>query len=249
MIRTLSVVMAALVICSCKPQKPWSPYESNSLIPNEKHVDSHASSFTANEQMKADIGDVEAQVFINGQISPESLTATVSAQDTTDARDRRLRSIVTVMPPIPESIWAEFEIKCGRNFVENPAVVRISIMVDDKQAGAFSTVLGSKAARNGVRARIDLLKPFAGQVPETFLVKAVGDMYVFEKGTDENKLNPETATSPEHSQALQGTTIRVNIASQVASAEASPADPAPAPAEATPAVVPVEAAQQPPASE
>ncbi|MDZ4857860.1 MAG: hypothetical protein SGI88_02675, partial [Candidatus Hydrogenedentes bacterium] len=149
-----------------------------------------------------------------------------------------LRSDVTVTPPLPESLWSEFEIECGRNFMEKPAVVRVRVMADDKLAGSFSAVLGKKAMRNGVSAKIDLLKPFAGQAPDSFLVKIVGDLYLMGPGTDENKLNAETASSQEYSQALRGSIIRVNVArAEGEQPIATPVDP-PALGDAAAAVTP-----------
>ncbi len=238
---TLIGATVLVMAVSCKPQKPWSPYDPGSGQPNELHKESHATSFTGNQQYGADIGDVEAQVFISGFITAESKAENVVIKEDLDKRKKRLGTTVTITPPVPESLWTQYEIECGRNFMDTPAVLRVRILADDKQAGSFSTVLGQKAMRNGVSIKVDLLKPFAGQVPDTFLVKVVGDMYLLPKGTDENKVNPETATSEEHSQALRGTTTRVNIVRNAAAAApesaTAPSEPATTPVEPVPSPV------------
>ena len=164
-----------------------------------------------------------------------------------DRNKRLMKSEVTLKEPYPQSLWADYDIKCSRNFMSAPAILRATIMVNGKVAGSFSEVLGMQASKAKITAKVDLLKPFDGNVPETFLAKIDGDLYLMPSGTDENKVNPETATSDTHSKAVYSTLIRVSL--QKPGAE--PAVPAPvavpAPSEPTtgdPVLPPTEAAMQ-----
>ncbi|MDZ4861029.1 MAG: hypothetical protein SGI88_18820, partial [Candidatus Hydrogenedentes bacterium] len=87
--------LAVAAIASCKPQKPWSPNDPESGIPNEKHKNTQATSFGVNEQFDADIGDVEAQVFINGKVAANAEAPNVSVEEDFDSRKHLLRSNVT----------------------------------------------------------------------------------------------------------------------------------------------------------
>lgn len=226
--RVLFLALAVLLLASCKPQKPWSPYDKGGGIPNELDKDSHASSFSKNVQFGADIGDVEQAVFIKAQIAQGSTGPNIRIVDTQDRINRLVKSTVTITPPQPESLWANFEVNCSRNFMDAPAVVRARIMVADKVAGSFSAVLGTKAMKNGVSAKVDLFKPFQGQLPDGFLAKVDGDLYLMPQGTDEEKLNPETATSDVHSKVIYGTLLRVEFAKDGATQQASAATASPA---------------------
>lgn len=204
------LLTAVAVLSACKPKKPWSPYDESG-VPNEWDKNSQADSFTRNEQVRADIGDVEAQVYVQGELMAVSKTPNITVNDSEDIHGNILVSNITVSGDRPENLWINYRIKCGRNFEGAPALIRAQVLVDDKVAGSFATVLGSKAMRNGVNAKVDLLRPFNGQVPDSFLAKVKGDLFLFPDGTDENTLNPETAESDQRSQALAATIVRVNF--------------------------------------
>jgi len=253
--RAIILTLTALTLASCKPQKPWSPYDKDGGAATPA-PDSAVSS-SPEDQIVANIGDVEQALYVDGQISAESAGPNVKIEDTRDHNKHLIKSSVVLTPPLPESLWAEFDVKCNRNFKSAPAVLRARIMVDDKVAGSVSTVLGALASKTKLAVKFDLLKPFHGNLPDTFLAKVDGDLYLMPEGTDENKVNPETATSDFHSKALYATMIRVTIekpgSSPAAAAEAPTnaavsAGPSPEPAApATEPTAPVGSAASPPA--
>lgn len=207
---------------SCNLQKPYSPLDD----PGAKQESTKAESFTINEQFNADIGDVEHHVFVEGRILPESITDSVTIEEREDARGRLLLNKVTLTPPLPESLWALYEVKCGRQFTVSPAVLRARVMVDGKPAGSFSALLGKTAMKNGVTAKVDLLRPLE-ELPESFFVDVEGELFLMPVGTDETKVNPDTATSPISSKALQRTSMRVFVEWEPPPAERAAAAPHP----------------------
>jgi hypothetical protein len=232
--RVFVLAFVAIVLVSCKPQKPWSPYDKNNTAPNGQLT---TSSVMSTNQQDVDVGDVEQSVYVDGKISTESRNEGVHIKDTLDRTKRHLKTNITLDPPYPVSLWSEFQIACERDFKTSPAVLRARILVEDKVAGSIAVVLGSKAMTSKLSVKVDLLKPFEGNLPNTFLAKVEGDIYLMPEGTDENKLNPETATSEKHSRVVYGTIIRVDLAQAAAPASPAPADPAAsaAPATETPA--------------
>ncbi|MCC6152558.1 MAG: hypothetical protein IT367_02310 [Candidatus Hydrogenedentes bacterium] len=219
--RVVVLSFAALLITACKPQKPWSPYD-NSGNPNASEVPKTTSS--VDDQFNANIGDVEQAVYVNGVIAAESAGPNVVVNEVRDRNKRLLKSDVTLKEPYPQSLWANYDIKCSRNFMSAPAILRAKIMVNGQVAGSFSEVLGTQASKTKITAKVDLLKPFEGYVPETFLAKIDGDLFLMPNGTDENKVNPETATADIHSKAVYSSLIRVTL--QKPGAESSEAAPA-----------------------
>lgn len=207
--RVVVFSLAVLALTACRPQKPWSPYDSTGN-PDAAGADPITSS-SSDDQFNANIGDVEQSIYVNGVIALESAGPSVAVTEIRDRNKRLMKSEVTLKDPYPQSLWADYDIKCTRNFMSAPAVLRAKIMVNDKVAGSFSEVLGMQASKAKITAKVDLLKPFEGNVPETFLAKIDGDLYLMPNGTDENKVNPETATSDTHSKAVYSTLIRVSL--------------------------------------
>ncbi|NUM53056.1 MAG: hypothetical protein HUU46_05380 [Candidatus Hydrogenedentes bacterium] len=201
----LAIVLAA----SCKPQKPWSPYDKESGTEDPKQ-EKPVTKLSGADQANADLGDLEQGVFVEGRLVDETGSPSVVVDTMLDRFKRVARTNITLSQPYPESLWAQFEVKCTRNFVGTFGVLRAKIMVNDTVAGSFSVVLGSNAMKNGVLVKVDLLKPFAGNLPDSFLVKTDGDLYLLPEGTDETQVNAETVTSNIHSKALYGTMFRVD---------------------------------------
>lgn len=206
--RVLVFSLAALLIAACKPQKPWSPYDSSGN-PNAGEVPKTSNS--VDDQFNANIGDVEQSIYVDAVIAAESGGPNVVVNEVRDRNKRLMKSDVTLKEPYPQSLWADYDIKCTRNFMSAPAILRAKIMVNGQVAGTFSEVLGTQASKTKVTAKVDLLKPFAGNVPETFLAKIDGDLYLMPNGTDENKVNPETATADIHSKAVYASLIRITL--------------------------------------
>lgn len=202
----LILSVAILLATSCKPQKPWSPYDNGT---DGAALSTSTPPRSSMDRVNADIGDLEQAVFVSGKIGDDSKGPNVAVADMVDRNKNITKSEVTLSPPYPERLWAEYEVKCTRNFIGTIGVLRARIMVDDKAAGSFSLVLGSSAVKNGVSVKVDLLKPFGGNLPETFLAKVEGDFYLLPEGTDENQVNADTATSNIYSNALYGTMFRV----------------------------------------
>ncbi|MCC6797396.1 MAG: hypothetical protein IT366_19940 [Candidatus Hydrogenedentes bacterium] len=208
MMRVVMFSLTVLALTACKPQKPWSPYDASGT-PNSADVPKTSNS--VDDQFNANIGDVEQAVYVNGVIAAESGGPNVVVSEARDRNKRLLKSDVILKEPYPQSLWADYDIKCTRNFMSAPVILRAKIMVNDKVAGSFSEVLGTQASKTKVTAKVDLLKPFEGNIPETFLAKIDGDLYLMPNGTDENKVNPETATADIHSKAVYSTLIRVTL--------------------------------------
>lgn len=223
--RVVVFSLAVLIISACKPQKPWSPYDSTGtpVTGTDPKV-----ATSVDDQFNANIGDVEQAVYVNGVIAAESAAPNVVITEVRDRNKRLMKSDVAVKGSYPQSLWADYDIKCSRNFMSAPAVLRAKVMVNDKVAATFSEVLGTQASKSKVTAKVDLLKPFEGNVPESFLAKIDGDLYLMPDGTDENKVNPDTATADIHSKAVYSTLIRVTLQKPGAEPETPTATEAPA---------------------
>lgn len=218
------VGMAVIALVSCKPQKPWSPYdeEKGSEVPKDPRTQPMAL-VVGNEAILPDIGDVEQAVVIEGKLDTETLKPNVTIEESRDARDRLLMLNATIIPPYPKELWAVYEIKCSRNFPQMPALLRAEVVVDGKPVGKIpAVVLGKTATQNGVIAKVNLLAGREGP-PETMLAKVEGELFLFPENTDETKLNPETATAPIRSKALIYNPIRVTFAKGAESPEGAPA--------------------------
>jgi len=230
-ILALSIVLAT----SCKPQKPWSPHDKAA------DTDSPATASTATQAgaggASADIGDLEQAVFLSGSLSTDSKIDSVTTNDIVDRNKNITKSEITVAPPLPKSLWVEYMLRSNRTFPGTPGVLRARVMVNDKVAGTITAVFGANAKRKGDIVKFDLLEPFGGNVPDSFLAKVEGDLYLMPEGTDESTLDPNTATSEAHSNALYATVFRVDVVQPTASAEGTgPAQsPLPAPEAAAPA--------------
>ncbi len=228
--RVVLFSLAVLVISACKPQKPWSPYDNTGTAATGAEPKTATS---VDDQFNANIGDVEQAVYINGVIGNESAGPNVVVTELRDRNKRLMKSEVILKEPYPQSLWADYDIKCSRNFMSAPVVLRARILVNDKVAASFSEVLGTQASKSHVTAKVDLLKPFEGNIPETFLAKVEGDLYLMPDGTDENKVNPETATADIHSKAVYSTLIRVNLQKPGTEPSAPAAAATPAPGDPT----------------
>jgi hypothetical protein len=226
--RVVVLLLAVLALTACKPQKPWSPYDAKS---DPAAGDGQNAPKSPLDQVDANIGDVEQAIYVDGVIAQESAGPNVAVTEVRDRNKRLLKSEVILKEPYPQSLWADYEIKSTRNFMSAPVVLRAKIMVNDKVAGTFSEVLGTQAVKTKVTAKIDLLKPFEGNVPETFLAKIDGDLYLMPNGTDENKVNPETATADIHSKAMYASLIRATLQKPGSVPEEPVPAPAPAPSD------------------
>ena len=99
---------------------------------------------------------MEQALHVDGQISAESAGPNVRIEDARDRNKHLIKSSVVLTPPFPESFWAEFDVKCNRDFKSAPAVLRARILVDGKVAGSLSAVLGAQASKTKFGAKVDL---------------------------------------------------------------------------------------------
>ena len=248
--RLLAVVCVVLLLQSCKPKMPWSPEDDSGLSPSG----AAGSGDSALAPVRVDIGDVEQGVFVIATIDPQSKSDTVVVEEIKNRRDRMAIVNVSIKPPAPEQLWANFTIKCYRDFPETPVVFRGQVLVDDKQVGSISAVIGKGADRREFVTKVDLLNQFE-EVPPTFLTTVTGELLLLPEGTDEAAVVPETATSSVVSRAVQFNPIRVNLVdvlpavpAETTPGTAAPAAPAAPPADATqpetaPTPAPADAAQ------
>ncbi len=204
--RTLIFVLSLLVLHACKPEKPWSPSRDESGKDNPP-LNPAVSSVLPHT---VDIGDAEQGIYLEGTISPESLSDSVHEEKTESRRGRMAIVNVTITPPVPDKLWATYLIKCTREFTERPVVLRAQIMVEGKSVGSIEVVLGKDARTNEFATSVDLLSQF-DQVPASFLATVEGELLLMPEGIDESTINPETATSDIVSKAVEYNPIRVDI--------------------------------------
>ena len=222
------LALSVVLLVSCQPKKPWSPYDKESGTGTS--IAKPAQGVSSTERAAAagtDIGDLEQAIFVNAGLASEMNLPQVRCDSVLDRNKHATKIEVTIAPPYPDSLWVEYQVKSSRAFDDAPGVVRARIFVNDKEAGKISAVVGAEGFKSSVSAKVDLFKPFEGNVPETFLAKLDGDLYLMPTGTDEKSVDPETATSNMHSKAMYATLIRVaRLKPDAPELDAGPAAPA-----------------------
>lgn len=154
---------------------------------------------------RINIGDVEAAVAIAFTVSLESRGPQVAVEDiiTPNARDSLGMSNVTVTAPYPKTLQASITISSQKDFPNQPVAVRGKVLRKGMEIGTFSTILGEKARRKMKQGpevvpefsfTVDI---FAGltTMPETMLLHAEAEVFLQDFGTDEDTLDPLTATA------------------------------------------------------
>ncbi len=237
--RHAAIIVALMAISACEAPKPWSPYDDQ----GDGTKDTSASAPLATVAPGIDIGDAEQGVFVEAKIAPESMNASVKAEEIQDFRKFATKLTVDVSPPAPTEFWIDYTVRCSRDFVERPVVLRADIKVDDQTVDTIVAVLGANARKNTYTKKLNLLKTFPSP-PSTLLATVTGTLLLMPEGAAEGTINPETAESSISSMALQATPVRWNVVqADAASVPGAPADAtAPAPADA-PAPAPVTTVQ------
>ncbi len=180
-------------LVGCEPPAPADPQEAEPPsfeAPAEEPVTARPTVL--------DIGDVEAQVWVEGTIDPESEDAGVFAQEMVDRRQRRNMVRILLEPPYPDELWLHYETTCERNFPDTPAVIRGSFVrdVDGAELGRLAGVFGEDGINTQYTTRINALEGLE-EIPESFLITFDGEALLLESGVEEADVDPEEAeTTP-----------------------------------------------------
>ncbi len=189
-----ALALAGLLV-GCEPPAPADPQDDDAEapifeIPEEDPVTARPTAL--------DIGDVEAQVWLQGTLDPDMDDPGIHAQAMVDRRQRRNMVRIQVEPPYPDELWLHYETTCERNFPDTPAVIRGSFVrdVDGAELGRLAGVFGEDGVNTQYTARIDALEGLE-EIPESFLITFEGEALLLESDVDEADVDPEEAeTTP-----------------------------------------------------
>ena len=214
---TCCLLVFTMLACACSGQKeadgeppaprPAAPAPTQAATPLA-------------ERPPIDPGDVDSGIMILGTLAPESVSATTQAEYIETARETLSMTIITARPPFPEKLLIQFEMTSSRDFVERPVVARARAYRDnDTPLGEEHAYVMGRNARRPEPDESGMVIPRAFVVdalegleapPDTMLVYARADAWLMETGTDENALDPRTATSPERV-TLISNPVRINF--------------------------------------
>ena len=180
-------------LVGCEPPAPADPQEAE-----PPSFEAPADEPATARPTTLDVGDVEAQVWVEGTIDPESDDPGIHAQAMVDRRQRRNMVRIQVEPPYPDELWLRYETTCERNFPDPAAVIRGSFVrdVDGAELGRLAGVFGEDGVHTQYTARINALEDLE-EIPESFLITFEGESLLLRDGVDANEVDPEEAeTSP-----------------------------------------------------
>lgn len=217
--RYAAILAMALIMGACEAPKPWSPYDE----------EGSQTGRTSSEPLPTaaptiDIGDAEQGVYVEAKIAPESLNATVKAEEIQDYRKYATKLTIETPPPAPAEFWIDYSLRCSRDFKERPVVLRAEIKVEGQPIDTIVAVLGANARKNTYTKKVNVLKNFATP-PATLLATVTGTLLLAPEGMAEGSINPETMESSATSQALQFTLVRLNAGSADSPEQGEPAAP------------------------
>lgn len=162
------------------------------------------------------VGDVETSLRLRVTLNAQSRGPNVRSQEDLSAKQEILRTTVDIYDPLPEELWATFELSCYADFPGHAAVVRVAMFsqpgdADPVEIGRFNVVLGDNARDRTTTVKANALEPLP-QRPDTLLVYAKADIILF-MNTEEDAVDPETATTdnPAMRAALLSNPMRVNF--------------------------------------
>ena len=180
-------------LIGCEPPAPADPQEAE-----QPELETPAEEPTTARPTTLNVGDVEAQVWVEGTLDPDMDDPGIHAQAIVDQRQRRNMVRIQVEPPYPDELWLRYETECERNFPDPPAVIRGSFVrdVDGAELGRLAGVFGEDGVHTQYTARIDALEDLE-EIPESFLITFEGESLLLEDGVDADEVDPEEAeTSP-----------------------------------------------------
>ncbi|MFO7776675.1 MAG: hypothetical protein R6W89_12840, partial [Candidatus Hydrogenedentota bacterium] len=192
-IRVLFCLTAVLVLTGwlvgCEPPAPADPQEAE-----YEELEAPAEEAETAGAPTLDVGDVEAQVWVEGSVDPELDDPGVHAQAIVDRRQRRNMVRIQLEPPYPEELWLQYQTSCERNFADTPAVIRGSFVrdVDGAELGRLAGVFGEDGVNTQYTARIDALEGLE-EIPESILITFEGESLLLPEGVDEDEVDPEEA--------------------------------------------------------
>ncbi len=225
--RTLPALLLAAFIMGCQPKTPSNPPDAptnGAATPSQAGEVTGGQNISAGE-LKLNIGDVEAQVFIAANIAEESRGLQVAVKEiiTPSAKKMLGMCIVTVTAPFPKTLWAEFSIKSFQAFPDQPVAMRGVVLRGEETIGKFHTVLGKYAQVPGpvegmnvpeLVFKLDLLEGLA-EIPETLAVYAQFEALLMPLGTGAETLDPLAAAIEEvPSATIRSNPIRIKFISQ-----------------------------------
>ncbi|MBX7256905.1 MAG: hypothetical protein K1Y02_11135 [Candidatus Hydrogenedentes bacterium] len=213
--RIVAILAIVLTISACKaPKKPWSPYSDDGSQSSE----SSSSAPLPVAAPTIDIGDAEQGIYIEAKLAPESQQSGIKAEELQDIRKYVTKLTVNVPETGSSELWVDYSLRCSRNFVERPVVLRAEVKVEGQTVDTIVAVLGANAKKNTYTKKINLFKNFATP-PPTMLATVTGSLLLMPEGAAEGSINPETAESSISSPALQFTLVRVNTGATVSAEE------------------------------
>ena len=176
-------------LVGCEPPAPADPQEAE-----PPSFEAPADEPATARPTTLDVGDVEAQVWVEGTIDPESDDPGIHAQAMVDRRQRRNMVRIQVEPPYPDELWLRYETTCERNFPDPAAVIRGSFVrdVDGAELGRLAGVFGEDGVHTQYTARINALEDLE-EIPESFLITFEGESLLLRDGVDANEVDPEEA--------------------------------------------------------
>lgn len=173
------------------------------------------------------IGDVEGQVSLAATIPESSRGPAVTVEEMNTRNELLTFCTVTIDVPRPLFLPGQFTIRAKKQFRDRPVAARARIYREidggePEQIGEFATVIGSNAMRRGPESYLeepvmqfeaDILQDLPAGV-ESMLVLAKMEVLLMPEGTDENTLDPVTATveDPTDQTVIESNPMRVNFA-------------------------------------
>ncbi len=184
-LRILVTATVALMLAACDPGAPPDPREIEEAQDPDRELGAAAT---------LNVGDVEAQVWVEGTLDPEFDDPNVEVIERVDQRQRRNLVEITVAPPYPDELWLLYETTAVRTFPDTPAVIRTRILRDGEEIGRIAGVFGAEAHLADYSTRVDALEGL-DEIPDRLLITTEGESLLMPAGTETEELDPWEATT------------------------------------------------------
>lgn len=185
--RIFLAIGLAVLLAACDPGAPPDPREAEPTTAPDTALGGAAT---------LNVGDVEAQVWVEGTIDPDFEDPNVEVQETVDQRRRRNLVHITVSPPYPEELWLHYETTAMRSFPDTPAVIRTRILRNGEEIGRIAGVFAAEAQFQEYSTRVNALEGL-DTIPDSLLITTEGESLLMPRGADPGEIEPwEAVTEP-----------------------------------------------------
>jgi hypothetical protein len=186
--RVLAIVIVG-ILAGCSQDTSPNPSTSEPAVPPAGGA-APSTEQPTKTGIEVGIGDVEAQFWWALQIAEDSLTPSITYNETQTRRDTIAKAEITVMPPYPKSLVIQSSSRHTRAFDGHAIRVDVNILLNEESVLQYSYITGAKAMSEWHVNQVDIM-PYLDGTEESVLIRGEALLTMF-KDVDESTITMDT---------------------------------------------------------